>query len=415
MKKYFVFLSVVLSFCLVSSTHAQIAEIFGFKLSAFGGGGTSISSVQSISGALTTNVRKIQDIKINPGNLSALTSLNWAPWGTDGFSDGDITVGDIFMTDSGTVYYGYRDLANGKGVTVMKYNGTDWEVLGTKGFGATTNMQELNFAVDGEDIYVFYRDVTTTHAKLWKWNGSSWSNVETNFLGASFRTADIGVWNHELYIAYEDMSLGYPDFYGKVMKYNGSSFSQVGNTLTENVPYGFSIDFDDSGTPYIAYMEDTVDDKLTVRKLVGNTWQAVGSPRFSDAGAYEINLKVENNIPYVFYQDYVDYNNKKGSVQKYNGTAWEYVGSRQFTPASMNEADLDFVNGTPVVAFGMSLADNKLAYMTLKGSEWDETSNSLSEGTAQYVNLLVKDDVPYIGFRNASNSREATVIRPEQE
>lgn len=84
---------------------------------------------------------------------------------------------------------------------------------------------------------------------------------------------------------------------------------------------------------YVAYMDDTVSAKLTVKRLVGGAWQAVGPAGFTSAIEFREasfamtfgrNMTSTDEHPIVAYTD-VD-NNRGLSVKMFEGGDWDYLG-----------------------------------------------------------------------------------------
>ncbi len=68
------------------------------------------------------------------------------------------------------------------------------------------------------------------------------------------------------------------------------------------------------------------ENKASVVKFTGTTWEPVGNLRFSEGVVAYTNLSFDNNnIPYVAFED--EFNGDKTSVMKLNGTTRESVGN----------------------------------------------------------------------------------------
>jgi hypothetical protein len=46
------------------------------------------------------------------------------------------TISRLFFGNNDTLYVAYHDVGNGSRATVARYNGTDWEAVGSAGFSA---------------------------------------------------------------------------------------------------------------------------------------------------------------------------------------------------------------------------------------------------------------------------------------
>jgi hypothetical protein len=80
----------------------------------------------------------------------------------------------------GTPYVAYRDANNLYKLTVMRFNGTSWEVVGTPGFSDGQSYY-MSLTLDSGDIpYVAYTDAANSwRLTVQKFNGSSWEVVGT--------------------------------------------------------------------------------------------------------------------------------------------------------------------------------------------------------------------------------------------
>ena len=83
--------------------------------------------------------------------------------------------------------------------------------------------------------------------------------------------------------------------------------------------YYVSMVLSTSGTPYIAFQDDTGSSKkTTVMKYTGSGatgWEELGSGGFSDGKTIYTSLDIYNNVPYVAYCD--TENSSKATVMKY--------------------------------------------------------------------------------------------------
>jgi hypothetical protein len=58
-----------------------------------------------------------------------------------------------------------------------------------------------------------------------------------------------------------------------------------------------------NGTPYIAYIDGSNSERVTVMKFNGTSWGSVGSSGFSAGEASYTSLYVHDGTPYVAYKD----------------------------------------------------------------------------------------------------------------
>ncbi len=86
---------------------------------------------------------------------------SWTAVGTPGFTAGaatDVSLAIDYQSLDQPFYVGFRDEANGGKATVMNYNGTGWEIVGSAGFSAEAG--SVSFGLNGSTPYLAYTDST---------------------------------------------------------------------------------------------------------------------------------------------------------------------------------------------------------------------------------------------------------------
>lgn len=137
-----------------------------------------------------------------------------------------------------------------------------------------------------------------------RFNGSDWSVVGTpDFSAADVEFTSIAIVNNQPFLAYKDYSNG-----GKVsaVTFNGSSWVDPGNSsgFTPGSVSNLSLTVSNDGVPYIAFADDTLSNKVTVMKYTGNGWTTVGAAGFSGGSSTFVEIKVDpSGVPYVGYYD----------------------------------------------------------------------------------------------------------------
>lgn len=190
----------------------------------------------------------------------------------------------------------------------------------------------------------------------------------------------------------------------------------VGNAgLSAGQAHYISLDLKSDNTPYIAYRDASVTEKITVQSYDGSSWSDVGSKGFTAGQADYIDLEIDNNdVPYVAYQDKANSNTL--SVMKYDGTNWVQVGSAGITSGSIFYAQIAFDGTTPYVAFSdfSSSLGGKISVMTFDGTNWNYLGSAgFSAGRGYFVSLKIHNGSPYVAFRDQGNSFKATVMKFE--
>lgn len=212
--------------------------------------------------------------------------------------------------------------------------------------------------------------------------------------------------NNAPHIAYADNSVSNKL---TVKKYSGSSWNTLGSTgVSASSVEHISMAIDGSNV-YVGYRDASQSNKVTVMKHNGTSWSTVGSAGISDGSASYISLAVDGNgTIYVAYQD----NTVSGkiSVKKYSGSSWSYVGSKGFTnPAEFVKLKIDG-NGDLYLAY----RDNNTWKATVMKytSSWSALGTSgFSSGSISGISLAIDgNNKPYVVIKDNNNSSKATVM-----
>jgi hypothetical protein len=297
-------------------------------------------------------------------NAVCLQAQSWETFGVEGFSNGSRN--QSLVLDSNNIpYVAFNDFANTSKMTVMKFDGVNWVLVGNAGFSASFASYP-SLILDSNNIpYVAYRDSENIgKTTVMKFNGSSWVNV--------------GV----------------------------AGFSSASSVFQ-------SMAIDNNNIPYVVFVTNNNGSYVSVRKFNGTNWENVGVDRFYNNQIAYTNLAFDsNNIPYVVYNDRS--NSNKTTVIKFNGTNWENVGNSGFSVSetSFQKLALDS-NNTPYVAFKDQTNSNKTTVMKFDGSNWVIVGNAgFSDGIADDLSLAIdNNNIPYLAFRDAANSSKTTVMK----
>jgi hypothetical protein len=174
-------------------------------------------------------------------------SFNWSDVGTPGFSDGELdgseSVLDLELDKDGIPYVAFVDKANGKEITVMKYNGSEWQVVGSKGFtedGSPDYAEKPSFEInDNGDIYLsVIHDQYGDSSVVYKYtnSNSTWNKLGTDPITTSnyitnFTSLDIDSENN-VYVGYMD---GDNEHKASVMKYSDPADRKIDNKYISGI------------------------------------------------------------------------------------------------------------------------------------------------------------------------------------
>jgi len=372
----------------------------------------------------------------------------WMPVGDVGFSKNMVKYPCLFIHDDNgdpVPYVAFSNVDYENRVSVMKYDGTSWAYVGedTLFFEKAKDISLFVYDNNGAPVpYVAYSDhkdgLKNDGSTVLKFNGTDWVVVgEEAFSGIDVKYTSLFVYNDNgfpvPYIAYrEERSWGYSNG-ATVMKYNGVDWEVVGERRfsKDDVEHVSLFVYNDNGVPvpYVAYRDDrkgSNNDGATVMKYNGIDWEVVGDECFSWGDAKYVSLSVYDNngapVPYVAYSDKLQ--NSSATVMKFNGIGWERVGAGGFSEAEAQYISL-FVyddSGTPLpyIAYrdkrpSVLLNDEDGAtVMRFDGMEWEVVGKDrFSKSDVKYTSLYVYQGMSYIAYRDEGNGDRITVMKYE--
>ena len=202
---------------------------------------------------------------------------------------------------------------------------------------------------------------------------SGWTTVGTNDAGAIAPNAAsygrLSVAGSVPYAIFSDSLNG-----GKLslLKLTGGKWSAVGNAgfSSESVYDSYAL-YVDGTTPYVAYAGDT-SSGLNVMKFNGSAWVLVGAANFATFTGYGgISLAVSNGVVYVAFID----GSYKLHVMTYTGSTWVDVGGVPVATSVYTYSIMGLFNGAIYVAYN----DSSKAVMNLAtwtGTAWTIVATS---------------------------------------
>ena len=227
--------------------------------------------------------------------MAAFGSAVWVKVGNARFSAGMATNQSLAFAPDGTPYVAYSDVANGIKTTVMRFNAAAvspaWESVGIAAFSDMADNQSLSIAPDGTP-YVAYRDIDGgKRTTVMRFNGTHWEIVGSagfSALNANFQALAIAP-DGAPYVAYRDTDGGNKT---TVMRFNGTHWEIVGSAgFSAGGANNQSLAFAPDGTPYVAFKEDFSGFKSTTvmrfnAAAVPPTWENVGM-----AGGFPLGMR----------------------------------------------------------------------------------------------------------------------------
>lgn len=148
----------------------------------------------------------------NKTTVMKFDGTNWVAVGTAGFSASNSEYTSLAFNSNDEPYVAYRDDANSDKVTVMKFNGNNWVAVGMVGFSAgVASYTSLAFNSSNEP-YVAFREFVSgniqNQATVMKFDGTNWVVVGTPGFSAGYADqTNLAInSNGEPYVAYVDVT-----------------------------------------------------------------------------------------------------------------------------------------------------------------------------------------------------------------
>jgi len=365
-----------------------------------------------------------------------LDAQTWFPIGPDDENQANFhSAGTCFAIGQNDAVYslGRGNLINNThGVQVRKFENGIWEDIGTPGFTTISSYSWSSalhqaIAIDNNNTPYLATLRNNQTVTVWKFANGTWDVVGNGDFISCLVYGNIDLAIDPFGVPHllsttptDNPSDPFSAYGGVVMKYD--ALQTEWDTLGD---FGFalgscgngSIEFDNSGVPYIAYRDGGNGNATTVRKLVGNTWMIVGEVEASgSSSAAGLALAfAPDNMPWVVIED--DSNADKVSVKKYDGSNWIYVGQQGFSQNAIVSADLGFDNaGTPFVIFNKQGPGNDVEIRRLAagGTSWQTVGNSPSIGASNNINvsmLFKSNGTPVVGFDDTGIWVKASVMQ----
>lgn len=205
----------------------------------------------------------------------------------------------------------------------------------------------------------------------------------------------------KLYYFFSDNAVG-SDL--SVYTFDGTNWTIVGLpglTAISEGGLGYSMAFDSTNTPYIAYSDSSNGNTAVVRKWNGTAWALVGTAGFSVGSVAEIRLVIDStDAPVVAYTDVANAN--KGTVMRFNGTNWSALGGAGFTVDVVSNLSL-LPGAAGVLYFGFQdgSQSGKGSLYSWNGTAWSALGGAGFTSTAIVDTALARttNGNIYFGYR----------------
>ncbi|WP_423149068.1 gliding motility-associated C-terminal domain-containing protein [Rubrolithibacter danxiaensis] len=353
----------------------------------------------------------------------------WESIGTEGFSSSSVSYASIAVSSLNKLTIAYRNDNSGfPEVQELNTKGEVWLNSGAAGISSGSVASFTSIAVDQNNIpYLVYSDESNSNkavVKRYNKTRSSWEILGAGPFskgGASYTSIAVAK-NNEPFIVFSDAeNAGRSSVY----KYNAitTNWEPVGlEGFSAGAAAYTQITTDKNNVPYVVYQDEANGKKITVQRFNSNTstWDLVGSAGFSPGIAHSPGIAIDqdNNL-YVAYQDATT---KKVTVNRYNSlsSAWEVVGPEGFSDAAAEYVSIATdQNNVLYVVYKDGAATGKATVKRFDAatSSWETVGKAgFSGGTVFYTAIAInKNNVPFVVYRDGSNTDKATVQRFKNE
>lgn len=341
---------------------------------------------------------------------------------------------DIAVSDSGKIYLAFQNKRDR--IFVREFDSASWTDLSgdSKKGHLVRNGWNPVLETKGNDVYAAYTDLDAgRRARVRKWNGSSWSDLEDSGHALGYISNQQGFEpdlcfdksQENLYAAFRDEASGERI---RVLKWNDASgWSNAGDgnnpdgLISASTASEVALAPSQTGNQIYAVFEDiNSGGRIRARKWDGSSWENLsdghhpGGLISSDRG-FSPNLATDANGN--LFLTYAGKNEKNIYVLEWNGNSWENIGGGiAETGGTVEPAIAADQAGKVFVAYSKKVGRGrwKVKAKSWSGQNWEETKNGgskyLSNGKRKGdPSLAVSENKLYISFSDSRHGGKARV------
>ncbi|WP_036841644.1 Ig-like domain-containing protein [Polaribacter sp. Hel_I_88] len=195
----------------------------------------------------------------------------------------------------------------------------------------------------------------------------------------------------------------------------GGSWQTIGNeSFSENNTDLHQITLDSNGTPYVAFLEQSNQGKIALKKFENNNWVNVGNSQIPEVVVKKISLSIDNfGVPYIALQK-TQSNIDRIAVYKLENNNWEEVGDLSFLNARISAQSIDFdSNNVPYLAYRNEANSFKAGVLKFDGQNWQNVGTDGFTISSIYDISIGVDvtDVLHIVIADGSQGNDASVMK----
>jgi hypothetical protein len=374
-----------------------------------------------------------ENIKLENSEKVAEEIKGWQNVGQPGFTLNRASEVSIRFNKKDNLFYvAFKDekISNHGKVTVKKFDGKEWQLVGSPEFtpkNAYFVDMEINPS-DGQPYVIFNEDLGEgSHSRedggswVMKFNGSQWEIVggkpfdsaSINNLSMSFNPAS----NH-LYVAYDK------NMYLNIKKFDGKEWKDLGKDIafreSDAQNYNSSnIVFDpETNQPWIAYSDKADPGKIYIMRWENSGhWKKNIITASTKGFINDISLALNPASKQIFLAyNSMSGNSYKLNVFKFNGTGLEPVGSNVYKTGAVSLTSklvFNTISREPFIAYSTTSNPEKVSIMKFSNGSWNVVgSPHFSGGEASYIDMdFDNSGIPYAAYMDFGNGAKLTVMK----
>ena len=159
----------------------------------------------------------------------------------------------LFADGNGDMYMAYINDGNGVAVTKLNDAGDEWEQVGSSQY-ISSDLYVTNLIITGSTDELFVSYTTETGAKVFKFEGTSWTQVGDTFIEVTNGSLEITFDGQTLAVLYNDQGAG--DLRVEKWNSNNSTWEQYLTVIENGIFMNTRYFYKDSDYYYVIYGKD---------------------------------------------------------------------------------------------------------------------------------------------------------------
>lgn len=265
----------------------------------------SSTATMAISGGIAINAEgEVCVTYVGSGDqikVQKLTGTQWTNIGSASFSG---ATPDIAIADDGVIYIVFMDFNSNYLGTVYKFEDDTWSPVGSNGQYSTAVTTWYSIRTFNNEPYVLYTDYEdANHVSISRYDGTEWHVVGngpiTTTIGSYYYQEFAFNSTGEIYAAFCTFST----FRLTAYKYDGNEWTNMGDDITGEAVSFLDLDLNEDGLPVISYCDNSLSNFISAIEYKDGAWVAIGQAGFSVGASMYLEQVIIDDTPYVIFMD----------------------------------------------------------------------------------------------------------------